>query len=115
MRIAGFCLIALSVFAIFFEARGPLDILGSIVFILVGVVLIKKGSKTTSKASGASAASAVKKASTSTNNVQSANDNKTSTLYPKQEKVMVCAECGRKYPTNHVYCDECGSLLKEDF
>lgn len=112
MRIAGFCLIALSVFAIFFEARGPLDILGSIVFILVGVALIKKGSKTTSKASGASA---VKKASTSTNNVQSANDNKTSTLYPKQEKVMVCAECGRKYPANHVYCDECGSLLKEDF
>lgn len=32
---------------------------------------------------------------------------------PPQPKMMVCQECGKKYPLSQVYCDECGSLLKE--
>lgn len=30
-----------------------------------------------------------------------------------QTKMMVCAECGKTYPLGQVYCDECGSLLRE--
>ena len=30
-----------------------------------------------------------------------------------QPKMMICKECGKKYPLNQVYCEECGSLLKE--
>lgn len=32
---------------------------------------------------------------------------------PPQPKMMICKECGKKYPLNQVYCEECGSLLKE--
>ena len=39
---------------------------------------------------------------------------KTPTPPPRPRK-MVCAECGREYPMDHVYCDECGSLLREKF
>lgn len=32
---------------------------------------------------------------------------------PKEPKGMVCPDCGKKYPLDQVYCDECGALLKE--
>ena len=32
---------------------------------------------------------------------------------PPQPKMMICKECGKKYPLNQAYCEECGSLLKE--
>lgn len=27
--------------------------------------------------------------------------------------VMICPDCGKKYPLSQVYCDECGALLRE--
>lgn len=104
MKIVGFCLIAFSILAIVVGTKGPLDIVGFIVFVSIGIALIKKGNKAVSKTSDVSVA---KRERTTKNNTSTE-----TTPYPKQ-KIMVCVECGKTYPLGQVYCDECGSLLRE--
>lgn len=109
MRIIGFCIIIFAILGIVFGTKGPLDIVAFIVFLLVGVALIKRGG------AGKSSSSGSKGEATNQRKGPSAHHTTTTVSQTKPEKAMVCAECGRKYPMDQVYCDECGSLLKEYF
>lgn len=44
---------------------------------------------------------------------RSESEKKEEVVPPPKPKMMVCEECGKTYPLGQVYCDECGSLLKE--
>lgn len=73
-------------------------------FLIAGMVKVRSGKK----AAHSSAQN------TKENTMQdSASSKKKTPDPPPQPKMMVCQECGKKYPLSQVYCDECGSLLKE--
>lgn len=79
-----------------------------LIYLIIGRAKIRAGKKAISSSNQKTA----QKAGT-TNNAST--QQKVPDPPPPQPKMMVCGECGKKYPMDQVYCDECGSLLKEYF
>lgn len=98
--ILGFCLLHL-VDGAYFE--GVFDVIFFIALVLVGFVLVFGDSSSSSTSSTAR---------TTSRSVNTGTGPEKPSAPPPQPQ-MVCPECGKKYPLGHVYCDECGSVLKK--
>lgn len=106
-KFIGFCMLGVLLLVLFAEGfetfQSASDIIIFIVFLLIGLLLAFGDS---------SSASAKSTAQTTSKPVNTGTEPKKTSAAPPQSQ-MVCPECGKKYPLDQVYCDECGALLKK--
>ena len=104
-KIIGFCMLAFCALMVFLNGaetfQSVLDIALFAVLVLAGIGLISSGE------SPSSAKSTAQPVSRPTSTVPAPEQT------PPPQPQMVCPECGKKYPLDQIYCEECGSLLKK--